>query len=257
MNPRRILTVATQVFWEVIRDRIFYLLILFVGLLAVIIRLLPEVSATLEDKISIDVALAAINLLGLVVTVAMSTALVNQEIERRTVYSLIAKPIRYSELIIGKHLGLCSVLGILIALMTGASLLILSWNQVSYPAISLIISNGFLWLKLCLIAAVGILFGVFTSSLLATLLTFGVYLMGSLSRDLLNIGKLSPTSGLEQLTRVFYLVVPDLARLDLKNDAVYGQLPPPSLLLTNAGYGILYTMMVLFLAIAIFSRREF
>ncbi|MGL5080602.1 MAG: ABC transporter permease [Microcoleaceae cyanobacterium] len=257
MNPRRIFTVATQVFWDVIRDRIFYLLILFVGLLAVVTRLLPEVSATLEDKISIDVSLAAINVFGLVIAIAISTALVNQEIERRTVYVLLAKPIRYSELIIGKHLGLCGVLAILIAVMTGASLLILSWNQVSYPAISLIISNGFLWLKLCLIAAVGILFGVFTSSLLATLLTFGVYLMGSLSRDLFNIGKLSQTPGLEQLTRAFYLVIPDLARLDLKNDAVYDQLPSPSLLLTNAGYGILYTIMVLCLAIAIFSQREF
>ncbi|NJK37760.1 MAG: ABC transporter permease [Oscillatoriales cyanobacterium RM2_1_1] len=257
MNPRRIFTIATQVFWEAVRDRILYFLVFFAGFLALAVRLLPEVAATLEDKISLDVSLAAINVLGLVIAIFLSTALITQEIERRTVYLLLAKPLNRAELIVGKHLGLAGVLAVLILILLGISLLILSWNQIPYSTSSLLISNGFLWLQLCLVGAAGILFSVFASSLLAILLTFGLYLIGSLSQDLLKFSQSSENSGLAQILQGLYLVLPDLAKLDLKNDAVYGQLPSSSILLTNGIYGILYIIILLSLATAMFSRREF
>jgi ABC-type transport system involved in multi-copper enzyme maturation permease subunit len=106
-------------------------------------------------------------------------------------------------------------------------------------------------------AGVGILFGVFSSSLLATLLTFGVYLMGHSTRDLVALGKLTKNPGIEQLMMGLYLVLPDLARFNLRNDAVYGQVPYLAGLITDAGYGLLYVVLLLSVAIAIFSRREF
>jgi ABC-type transport system involved in multi-copper enzyme maturation permease subunit len=107
------------------------------------------------------------------------------------------------------------------------------------------------------LTAVGILFGVFTSSLLATLLTFGVYLMGHSTRDLVALGRLTKNPTIEQLMMGLYLVLPDLARLNLRNDAVYGQVPHIITLMTNAGYGLLYIVLLLSIAIAVFSRREF
>src|ERR687885_2834552 len=111
MNLRRILTVATNVFWEVIRDRILYLIIIFALLMAASVRLIPELAATTENKIILDVGLAAMSILGLIATVFVATGLVNKEIEKRTVYLLVAKPITGAELIVGKHLGLSAVLG--------------------------------------------------------------------------------------------------------------------------------------------------
>lgn len=101
------------------------------------------------------------------------------------------------------------------------------------------------------------MFGVFTSSILATLLTFGVYLMGHLSRDLLALGKLSKNSSVEILTQGIYLLLPDLSRLNLKNEAVYGLLPDPQILLGHTVYALVYTILLLAIAILIFSRREF
>jgi ABC-type transport system involved in multi-copper enzyme maturation permease subunit len=119
------------------------------------------------------------------------------------------------------------------------------------------VSSIYLFLQLSLITAVAIAFGVFTSSILATLLTFAVYLMGNFTRDLVALGKLSKNPAIENITRYLYLVLPDLSRLDLKNQAVYGQLPSIDVLLANAVYGMLYTILLLAIATLIFSRREF
>ncbi|VXD11843.1 ABC transporter permease [Planktothrix paucivesiculata] len=257
MNFNRVFTIASNVFLEVVRDRILYIIGLFVLFLMGSIRLLPEVSAGLENKITLDFGIAMISLLGLLITVFVSANLINKEIDKKTVYLLVSKPVSPAELIIGKHFGISAFIAVLILVMTLLFFGILSFNKISYPFASLSIAFVFMWLQLSLIAAVGILLGVFTSSLLASLLTLGVYAMGSLSRDLLALGKISENPTLEQIMKTTYIILPDLARLDLKNEAVYGYLPSSSLLITNGIYAILYMVIVLSLSIAIFGQREF
>ena len=257
MNLGRIFTIATNVFWEVIRDRILYLIGFFALLLIMALRLLPEVAAGTENKILLDVGLAGITVLSLIITVFVGTGLINKEIEKRTVLVLIAKPISRAEFVIGKHLGLSAVLAVLLSLMTAIYLGVLTWAQIQYPLVSILVAVLYLFLELSLLTAAAILFGVFTSSLLATLLTFAVYLVGHFSRDLVTLGNLASSPDLRRLTKGIYLFLPDLARLDLKNEAVYGVLAAPRELLLNAGYGLVYTVLLLAIAILIFSRRQF
>ncbi|CDM96566.1 MAG: ABC transporter permease [Limnospira sp. PMC 1286.21] len=252
----RIMAIAKNVFWEVMRARVLYILGIFALLMVAAVELMPQVAASLEDKIVLDLGLAAISILSLIVAVFVSTNLINQEIEKRTVYLLISKPVSRPELIIGKHLGLWAVLAVLLVVMTVIYMGVLSLNQIPYPGQSIAISNLFIWIKFGLIGAAGILLGVLTSSLLATLLTFAVYVMGSLSRDLLELGQISDSNTIENVTTAMYVILPDLARLNLKNDAVYAEIPDVPILVANAGYGIIYTVLLLALAIAIFSRRE-
>lgn len=257
MNPGRTLVITANVFREVIRDRVLYLVGLFALFLVACVRLLPEVAAATENKIILDVGLSAMSLLGLVIAVFVGTGLVNKEIEKRTVLVLIAKPISRTEFIVGKHLGLSAVLAVLIIAMTAIYLSVLSFSRVSYPTVSILTAALYLFLQLSLITAVAIAFGVFTSSLLATLLTFAVYLMGNFTRDLVTLGNLSKNPTIQSLTQALYLVLPDLARLDLKNQAVYGQLPGLDTLALNAGYGLMYIVLLLAIATLIFSLREF
>ena len=259
MSVGRIFVIATNVFHEVVRDRILYVIGFYAVLLAAAIRILPEVAATTEDKIFLDFGLAAMGVLGLVVAVFVGTGLVNKEIEKRTVLVLIAKPISRSEFITGKHLGLSAVLALLVSAMTAIYLTLMHFCQIPYPLGSILLAALYLFLQLSLITAVAIGFGVFTSSLLATLLSFGVYLMGNFSQDLVELGRLSDNPGFQRLTQGLYLVLPDLSRLDLKNQAVYSAelLPNTLTLITNAGYGLLYTVLVLTISTFIFSRRQF
>jgi ABC-type transport system involved in multi-copper enzyme maturation permease subunit len=259
MNFNRIFVMASNVFQEVIRDRILYIIGFYTLILAAAIRLIPEFAASTEGKIFLDFGLVLMSAIALIVAVFVGTGLINKEIEKRTVLVLIAKPISRSEFIAGKYLGLSAVLAVLITIMTVIYLGFLQVGQIPYAITSILIAVVFLFLQISLITAAAIGFGSFTSSLLAVILTFAVYLMGSISPDLLKLGRLSRNPGIENLTQALYLILPDLSRLDLKNHAVYGlqALPSPNALIANAGYGLLYSCMLLAIAILIFSRREF
>ncbi len=259
MSLGRIFVMATNVFREVIRDRILYIIGFYALLMVVVMQLLPQIAASTEDKIFLDFGLAAMNVLGLIVAVFVGTGLVSKEIEKRTVLALIAKPISRAEFIVAKHLGLSSVLALLVAVMTVIYLALLQFQGISYSLISILLAAVFLFLQLSLITAFALVLGVFTSSILATQLTFAVYLMGLNSQQLVDFGRVSKNPGFERLTGGLYLILPDLLRLDLKNQAVYGLelLPSPPTLLANAGYGVIYIVLLLAIAILVFARREF
>ncbi|WP_027268904.1 ABC transporter permease [Leptolyngbya sp. PCC 6406] len=259
MTVLRIWVIACNVFLEVIRDRVLYLVALYALVMGAAMLLLPEVAAGAHDKITLDLGLAGIHVLGLLVAIFVGTGLINKEIEKRTVLVLIAKPVSRGEFILGKHLGLAAVLVVLLGLLLVLYLGVLSLSAISYSFTSLLLAVVFTFLEMALLTAVAMLFGVFTSSLLATLMTFAVYLMGHLSTDILALGEISENPTIQRVTSGLYLVLPDLERLNLRNQAVYGLdlLPTTGELLGNLLYGLLYIALLLTLTSAIFARRQF
>lgn len=257
VNIFRIWAIAANGFREVIRDRILYIIGFFAILMALALRILPEISVGADGKIFLDLGLAATSLLGAIVAIFVGTGLINKEIEKRTVLVLIPKPLSRSELIIGKHLGLSGVLAAMLAIMTSIYLAMLAWAKIPFSPTAILISQAFLLLELAVLTAIAILFGVFTSSILATLLSFGVYFMGHISRDLLKLGEITKNANIETLTKYLYLVLPNLERFNLKNEAVYGILPSSSELWADLLYGILYIILMLTLANLIFARKQF
>ncbi len=254
MNAIRVSAITMNVFREVIRDRVLYLIGFYGLLLAGAVRILPEISGSLENKVLLDLGLAAMTFLGLIIAIFVGTGLVSKEIEKRTVFVLIAKPISRAEFILGKHLGLSAVLAVLLGSMTLIYLGVLGLSRIQYPLGSILISILYTFLELSLIAAVAILFSVFTGSLLATMITFAVFLIGRFSADLADLKITNPD--LQRLIDGVYLVLPDLSRLNIK-DAVYGVIPDVTTLLMNATYGLIYIVLVLTIATIVFSRREF
>ncbi len=253
----RIWAIAANSFREVIRDRILYFIGFFALLMAFAWRLLPEIAVGTHQKIFLDLGLAAIGLLGVIVAVFVGTGLINKEIDKRTILVLIPKPLSRAEFILGKHLGLSGVLAVMLGVMLVIYLLMLLGMKVSFQPLPLIVSVFYLGLELILIAAVAIAFGVFTSSILATLMTFGVYLMGHISKDLIQLGIISKNANILAITQNIYLILPDLERLNFRNEAVYGLLPSADVLIANALYSLVYTGLLLGISILIFSRRQF
>jgi Cu-processing system permease protein len=257
MNIFRVWAIGTNVFREVFRERVLYVAALFGVALVIAVLLLNEVSGGAEGKISLDVGLAGISLLGLTVAAFMGAGLINKEIEKKTALVLIAKPMSRSEFIVGKHLGLTSILGVLVVLMNLMLFAVMTWRGIPFSWTSLSVSGLYLVLELSLMTAVALLFGVFTSSLIATVLTFAVYLMGHFSQNLVTLSQTIKTESVKSIVKGIYLIFPDLSRLDLKNQAVYGLLPDSGTMALNAGYGVLYIILLLAIASLIFSRREF
>jgi len=259
MSFTRVFTIAKNVFQEMVRDRILYIIGFYTFTLAIAFRLLPEFAATTEDKMFLDFGLGTMSIVNLIVAVFVGTGVINKEIDKRTILVLIAKPVSRSEIITGKFLGLSAVLAVVVAAMTVIYLVFLQIANIPYSLVSIFIAAIFLILQLSLITAVAITFGVFTSSLLGVTLTLAVYLMGNITPDLVNLGRLTNSAFIQSMTQGLYLILPDLTRLNLKNDAVYGllALPDATTLITNVLYGLFYIVLLLAIANFIFAQREF
>jgi Cu-processing system permease protein len=257
MNLVRIWTIAINGYREIIRERILYFIGFFSVLLVFILRFLPEVSVGTENEIFLDFGLATIEILSVIICIFIGASSIDKEIQKKTFLVLIPKPISRLELIIGKHLGLFLVLSLMVSTMTLIYLGLLHFSKIDHLPLGIIVSIIYLLIQLGLISAVALMFSAFTSSILATLMSFGIYLMGHFSQQLVNLGKLSKNENVEMVTQSLYLILPDLSRLNLKNEAIYGILPTTNELIRNAFYGEMYTVLLLSIAILVFSKKEF
>ncbi|MEM9541133.1 MAG: ABC transporter permease [Cyanobacteria bacterium P01_E01_bin.42] len=257
MNAGRILAIASNGFRETLRDRVLYFLGLVALFLGIARRWLPEVAAGTETKMFIDLGLGTIAGCSAIAAIFLGTGLINKEIEKRTVLAILSKPISRAEAIAGKHLGLWGVVGVLAIGTSVVYRLILGGDGDEFPLGNFAIVLAFLFLEMGVLIAAALMFGSFTNSLVAVMLSLGIYLMGHSSQDLVALGRLSQNPQLESLAKNLYLIIPDLSRFNLRNEAVYGLLPPLSELLSNAVYALTYTILFLAIAILIFSRRQF
>jgi ABC-type transport system involved in multi-copper enzyme maturation permease subunit len=255
---KRVFVTASNAFREVLRERILYLIGFYALILIVSLRILPPLSAGAHPKIFLDLALASMEILTLFVAAFVSTRSLEKEIQQRTLLVLISKPISRAELLFGKFLGLWGVLLAALVVMTLLAVGIAALGGISMAIGSVTLSLVFLALKLAILTAAALLFAAFTSSLLAAFFTLGLYVMGNFSQDLLQLGDTLDSSLFQTVATILYLVLPDLSRLNLKNEAVYGltTLPDVGSLLLDGLYGVVYAVVLLALAIAIFQRRQ-
>lgn len=255
----RIWTIARNVFLEIVRDRILYVVGVFFVIMVMAITLLPEVAAGTEDKLILDTALAAINLLSLFVVVFIGTGLINKEIEKKTVLVLIAKPVSRLEFILGKHFGLSLVMALLIFSLTFVMLSLLAVSGVAFQLPLLLLATLYMFLEMVLLIAAALMFGSMTSTVLATLMTLAVFAVGHETRNILELDKIADSENFRRIAEGLFLILPDLERLNLKNEIANGFVAPPSGggLLENAVYGLIYTALLLTITVTIFERRQF
>src|SRR5512139_3449032 len=125
MSP--IPSVALNVFRESVRDKVLYNLVFFSVLLIAASYLLSQLTAGQDVKIIKDLGLAATSLFGLFIAVFIGIGLVSKEVERRSIYSLLAKPIHRYQLVLGKYCGLVLTLAVNVAVMAAALYLVLAY----------------------------------------------------------------------------------------------------------------------------------
>ncbi len=266
---RVISTVAVNVFRESVRDRVPYNLVIFAVLLITSSFFLGQLTAGQDVKIIKDLGLAAIAIFGLFISIFIGIGLVSKEVERRSIYSLLAKPVSRSQLVIGKYAGLVLTLAVNIAVMTVALFAVLAyltWTgdravQAGWdaPGIdpALLKAIGLIFVELMLITAVALFFSTFSTPLLSAALTFGLFLVGHFNADLRNFEVAVDSRAVAWLARVLYHLLPDLSAFDVKTQVVHGLPVPAGYLALTAAYGALYIAVLLLMATFIFSRRDF
>jgi len=255
----RVIPIARNAFREAVRDRVLYNLVLFVLLLIGGAIFLGELSAGQETKIIIDLGLSAMLLFGVFIAIFVGVGLVYKEIERRTLYAILSKPIGHGEFLVGKYFGLCLTLLVNVLVMgVGVSLALVyirrGWDPLAarvWPAILLI------YLELTLLTAVALLFSTFSSPALSALLTFFVFLIGHFSGDLKSLANTSSSGAARVVFRGLYYLLPNLANYSFITPAAHGRAPAAGFVFAAALYALVYITVILAAATLVFSRRNF
>jgi len=261
--------IAINVFRESVRDRVPYNLVIFAVLLIGASYLLGQLTAGQDIKIIKDLGLAATSVFGLFIAIFIGIGLVSKEVERRSIYALLAKPISRAQLIAGKYAGLVLTLAVNVLVMTAALYIVLaaiSWNaspevRASWeaPALDpqLLKALLLIFIELMLVTAIALFFSTFSSPLLSAALTFGLYVVGHFNADLKNFELVVDSKPAAWLALGLYHVLPDLSAFDVKLQVVHGLTVPAGYLASAAGYGAVYIAALLLAATVIFSRRDF
>jgi ABC-type transport system involved in multi-copper enzyme maturation permease subunit len=252
----KIAAIAGITFKEAKRDRVLYLLFFFAALGIVAARVLAILTVGDRIKIIKDVGLASISLFGVLMAILIGTGLVYKEIDKKTIFTLLAKPLHRAEFILGKFLGLVLTLCVMTLAMTLIFLAIVYAHTLRIET-TLLVAVGFIFLELVLITAVAVLFSCFSTPILSSLFTLAFYLIGHLSWGLeLIIRKMRPGAG-RTLVRGLYAFLPDLENFNFKTEVVHGLPIPAGIYLSSFLYGVCYTAFILGLAVLVFRRRDF
>ena len=261
--------IAVNVFRESVRDKVLYNLVFFAILMIGTSYLLGQLTAGQDVKIIKDLGLSATAVFGLFIAVFIGIGLVSKEVERRSVYSLLPKPIHRYQLILGKYAGLTLTLVVNIALMTLAFYVVLmyaSWGvdpevQGAWdaPALdpALLKAIGLILVELLLVTAIALFFSTFSTPMLSAAFTVGLFVVGHFSTDLRNFDQVLDSPPAVALARAVYWVLPNLSQFDVKAQVVHGQPVPIGYIALTTSYAALYTAMLLTIAVYVFSRRDF
>ena len=266
---RAIAWIAVNVFRESVRDKVLYNLVAFATLLIAVSYLLGQLTAGQDVKIIKDLGLAAIATFGLLIAVFIGIGLVWKEVERRSIYSLLSKPIRRYEFILGKYAGLALTLFVNVAIMAVAFYGVLAYMntqfaesvRVTWPApatdVGILLAIALIFLELLLVTAIALFFSTFSSPFLSAALTFGLWVIGHFNADLRNFETVVESRTAAYVARGLYYLLPNFAAFDIKTQVVHALPVPGSYVATTAAYAMCYIALLLAAAVVIFSRRDF
>lgn len=248
--------IALNTFKEAVRDRILYAMLAFALIMLIGSTVLVQLSVGGEAKILKDLGLTCISLFGTLIAIFLGIGLVSKEIEKRTVYTMLSKPIHRYQFILGKYLGLGLTLWINVLVMTLCLIGLVSlWEGVS--SLRMLPAVLFIFLELLLITALALLFSTFSSPTLSAIFTLCLFVAGHLSADLKLFAARFGGSATKFLAEALYYLLPNLSRLNLKDQAVHGFGIDGTVMAVSLLYAILYTATLLFAATAVFQRRDF
>jgi ABC-type transport system involved in multi-copper enzyme maturation permease subunit len=250
--------VAINTFREAVRDRVLYNLVFFALLMIGAAMLVGEVSIGINRIVIINLALTAISLIGLVMAIFIGVGLVYKEIEKRTLYSLLAKPVRRWEFLVGKYAGLLLTLLVNTSFMTLGLAAALFYVGRSFVRgdVSVVIAIYFILLELALVTALALFFSCFSSPMLSTLFTLAIYITGVFANDIRAFGALTHNRAIEAVTSILYYLVPNFHNFNAISAAGHGEAVPFTLVWQNTVYAIIYVAWVLVAASAVFSQRN-
>lgn len=250
------LVIAHNTFRETVRDRLMAGVLVAGAALLAVTQLATPLALGEGRRLTVDFGLSSISLLGLFVVVLVGTSLVAKELDRRTIYNLLSRPIARPTYLVGKWLGVTAALLALALVLGGALALLLAWRGWMVSAVSLAQGVYLAGLELAVVAAVAVMFSALSTPVLSALYTLGLYAVGQWSDDLRAFATHFPPA-LGRIVGALADLVPNLPLFNMRTLVADGR-PTTALHLALAtGYALTYVACVLALGAAAFQRKDF
>jgi Cu-processing system permease protein len=256
MNSR-IGLIASNTFREAVRDRVLYNLIAFALLMSGAAILVGQISIDIERLVVINLGLTAVSLFGIVIAIFIGIGLVSKEIERRTLYTVLSRPVRRWEFIAGKFMGLAGTLVVntfFMAIGVFGALLYVS-HHFQAPDRWLLVALYFIVLQFLIITSLALFFSSFSSPLMSAVFAFALFVIGTFAEDLRGFAGMASGVARWLATGAAYLV-PNFSALNVISSVAHQQPVSGQLILYNTAYALIYTTMALCGAVLIFERRN-
>ena len=251
-----VLSIAANTIREGRRQKVFYAILFFA--IAMILFGVAVSGMSIEDfdRILHNVGSGAISLFGVLLAIFLGVGMVSREVDRKTVYTIVTKPIRRSSFILGKFLGLMGILAVVLVIMLACHLAVLYAFADSVALGPLVWHVVLTLMQLAVLVAFAILMSTFTTPALSAFCTVGIYLIGSAASTLYYFGMRSDLALGRWLTQAIYYGLPNLERFNVTHSVTYAIPVDPTLSALAVLYGALYCGAFLIAASVIFELRD-
>jgi ABC-type transport system involved in multi-copper enzyme maturation permease subunit len=253
----RIGCIAFNTFREAVRDRVLYNLIAFALLLSAAAILVGQISIDIERLVVVNLGLTAVSLFGVVIAIFIGIGLVSKEIDKRTLYTVLSRPVRRWEFVVGKFFGLTGTLVVNTFFMACGVFLALFYVAHGFEKMDLWILGAlyFIVLQFLIVCALALFFSSFSTPLMSAVFTFALFVIGSLAEDLRGFARMLKGLGGWFAQGVAYLV-PNFSAFNVISQVAHGAPIAGTLILYNTVYALLYSAMAISGAVLIFQRRN-
>ena len=251
----KVISIALNTFRENLRDKLLYNLLVFALLMIGSSLLLMRLTLGEFHRLLLDVGLGSINIFGVLIAIFVGIGLVSKEIEKKTIYTIVSKPVARYQFLVGKYLGLILTLFVNTLIMAAGLLLVLLAQDVPIESM-LFKALGLIFLEFMVITAVALLCSTFTSATLSAIFTLATYVIGHLTADLKAFGE-KMDEGMRVVANGLYYVLPNLERFNLKGNVIHHIEVSGTDLSLIVAYGLTYVLFLLLAASIIFQRRDF
>jgi ABC-type transport system involved in multi-copper enzyme maturation permease subunit len=253
----RLSAITLNTFREAVRDRVLYNLIVFVLLLVASAPLFGTISIDIERLVLVNVGLSSISLFGVIITIFIGIGLVSKEIDKKTLYTILSRPVRRWEFIVGKYFGLLLTLVVNAALMTLGFYvaLLVTEGKLKRSDAGLLIAIYFILLEFLMMTAVTLLFSSFSTPIFSAIFSFALFVIGTFGEDLRNFA--AATRGtLHWFAVAAAYLTPNFASLNVISQVAHDQPIGGNLVMFNTLYALLYSAAVTAGAVLVFNRRN-
>jgi ABC-type transport system involved in multi-copper enzyme maturation permease subunit len=252
----KVQAIALNTFKEAVRDRILYAILAFAIAMIASTFVLATIGVGMGPKIIRDVGLGFISIFGTLIAIFIGIGLVHKEIDRRTIYTIISKPIHRWQFILGKYLGLVLTLFVNVAVMTVALMAIIFLGEGLW-AVRLGAASAMIFLELMVITGIAVLFSAFSTPALSAIFTLSFFAIGRLLEDVRLFAQMYAGPTGRTVIEGLYYLLPNLSRFNISAEVVRG-LPVREVVSgMTILYGFLYVLALLSLTAVIFQRRDF